>query len=218
MTDQNIHNEDGNGLMDEKEAKSAINSFIRNTSKAGVQILNLFERRGWKALGYRSWEAFLRNEFQNYDVTYLNRLRDAAKTCRTLKIKHGEWPESVTRPMNGYKDEEKILIWRTVNDRYKKITAKVVEDTIEILMSSNEISRLEKKQPKKAKKLKSIFQEIHAKVEKLDKDEKKKFVGQLLKNVYPGVSGTKLLIKKLKARLETLENQNRDEGANRHDD
>lgn len=64
--------------MTESEAQQAVQSIRESVENIGLRLLDLRERQGWRALGYHSFTAMLREEF-TYSRQHLYRLMNAAQ-------------------------------------------------------------------------------------------------------------------------------------------
>ena len=51
-------------LANEKEAREITDRIKNKITEAGVLILDMYEREGWRALGYESWRACVVAEFE----------------------------------------------------------------------------------------------------------------------------------------------------------
>jgi hypothetical protein len=92
--------------------------------------LELYERDGWKALGYDSWQDCVVKEFGK-SKSYLYRQLAAAKVelliCPSSQV--GEIREAKLRPLSPLPDEEKLRVWdqATVGGMISPSTARVTE-------------------------------------------------------------------------------------------
>ena len=64
--------------MTEQEARQAVNAIRQSAAEIGRYLLDLRQRQGWKALGYRSFTAMLEGEFA-YSRQHLYRLMSGAQ-------------------------------------------------------------------------------------------------------------------------------------------
>lgn len=70
--------------MTETEARSCVGRIKTHLSDAKQEILSLYERDGWQALGYSTWIECVQVEFKDYSAPHIYRLRDAAQVERNL--------------------------------------------------------------------------------------------------------------------------------------
>ncbi len=93
-------------------------------------LLEIRDRKGWKALGYESWEQYGEKEW-DYSRQHLHRLADAAKVQLIVSpIGDKQIPETHLRPLSQVPDDIKKQIWEQVNEEHEVITAKKVEDAV----------------------------------------------------------------------------------------
>ena len=90
----------------------------------------MYEREGWKALGYDSWRACVASEFKQSQA-YLYRQLEAAQTERAISpIGEKQIPESHLRPLTHLEPSEQKEVWdKAVKTAPEgKVTAKHVEE------------------------------------------------------------------------------------------
>lgn len=85
-------------LMDQAEARRTIEQIKAHFDGARRLLLDLEDREGWRALGYKSWRECTTAEF-GQSQAYLYRQLTAAKIERALDSPIGEIPESHLRPL-----------------------------------------------------------------------------------------------------------------------
>jgi hypothetical protein len=98
-------------------------------------LLEMRDRKGWKALGYESWEDYGEKEW-DYSRQHLHRLADAASVQISMSpLGDKEIPERHLRPLTQVPEEERQAIWeeatRIAEENGKKLTAKIVESAVE---------------------------------------------------------------------------------------
>jgi len=124
-------------MMDAEEARDCIDQINENLKDTRELLWELYERKGWKALGYDSWRTCVTSEFKAKQA-YLYCQLAAAKVEKNVstvveKTPIGQIPERVLRPLSRIKDpEEQREIYRKAVETAPegKITAKHVENTI----------------------------------------------------------------------------------------
>ena len=111
-------------MMTEAEARSKVKRVQRALEDARSDLLDLYERRGWKALGYPSWAACVQQEFGGGRTALYQEL-DAARTERVLfgadasAIADAKVPESHLRPLASIaavNPEEARALWQKVQE------------------------------------------------------------------------------------------------------
>ncbi len=76
-------------------------------------LLEMRDRKGWKALGYESWEEYGEKEWE-YSVNYLNRITGAGYTQSVIvPIGTKEIPESQLRPLSSTPESERTTERKT---------------------------------------------------------------------------------------------------------
>ncbi len=79
-----------------------------------LMLLDIRDRKGWLALGYKSWEDYGEIEW-GYSVNYLNRITSAEYVQSVISpMSTKEIPERQLRPLTSVPDEIKCAIWRGV--------------------------------------------------------------------------------------------------------
>jgi hypothetical protein len=73
----------GIAMMDADEARQIVSNINRRTDQSRRELLELHDREGWRALGYRSWGACVRAEFGGSAATLYRQL-DAAMIERDV--------------------------------------------------------------------------------------------------------------------------------------
>jgi hypothetical protein len=88
-------------MMTTNEARGCIDTINHYLDSAHAALLDLYEREGWRALGYDSWRACVVAEF-GYSESHLYRLLDAARIERNICANGGDVasvPERTLRPL-----------------------------------------------------------------------------------------------------------------------
>jgi len=131
--------------MTAEEARTKTEGVRRSIASARSLLLELYEREGWKALGYSSWRAYGEVEFE-YSESRLYQLMDAAKIERTLlsseslfstsvenNDNHDAIPEGQLRPLAHLEPEQQCAAWRTAVETAPggKVTAAHVKRVVE---------------------------------------------------------------------------------------
>lgn len=83
-------------MMDEAEARATVTRIKTRIDIARGELLELHDREGWRALGYKSWETCARQEFGG-SAAQMYRLLSAAQIERAIDSPIGEYPESHLR-------------------------------------------------------------------------------------------------------------------------
>jgi len=101
--------------MTEQEARQAINEIRGGINSIRARIYDLDRRKGWKALGYRSFTACCMEEFPELHERTIRQQLAAAKVETTLKElgaiapNTAELPETHLRPLVSVKNDDEIL-------------------------------------------------------------------------------------------------------------
>jgi hypothetical protein len=83
-------------MMDANEARAIVTSIKTRIDLARGELLELHDREGWRALGYKSWQACAQAEFGG-SAAQMFRLLSAAQIERAIDSPIGEYPESHLR-------------------------------------------------------------------------------------------------------------------------
>jgi hypothetical protein len=99
---------------------------------ARSMLLEMRDRKGWKVLGYSSWEEYGEKEW-DYGKQYLYRLATASRIESIVSpIGEKQIPESQLRPLTQVPDDIKKQIWEQVNEENKVVTAKLIEEAVAV--------------------------------------------------------------------------------------
>lgn len=119
--------------MTPKEARACVDDINNNLRNTRALLLDLYEREGWKALGYDSWRACVVGEFGKHQ-SYLYRQLEAAQTEKNISVSPiGEIPEARLRPLTRIKDpeEQREVYQKAVETAPEgKVTARHIEETV----------------------------------------------------------------------------------------
>jgi hypothetical protein len=119
-----------------KEARECADNISSNMNNVRQLILELYDRKGWDALGYKSWRECVTAEFKQGE-NYLYKQLEAAQTERNLCTKV-QIPETHLRPLTKLRDnpEQQRTAWQKAVETAPdgKVTAahvsKVVKEII----------------------------------------------------------------------------------------
>jgi len=104
--------------MTEQEARQAVEDIKRGINTVRARIYELDRRKGWKALGYRSFSACCMEEFPELHARTIERQLGAARVEAQLKSsghlagshKVGDLPEAHLRPLVSVKNDDETLV------------------------------------------------------------------------------------------------------------
>jgi hypothetical protein len=104
--------------MTEPEARQAVDDIKRGINTVRARIYDLDRRKGWKALGYRSFTACCMEEFPELHERTIRRQLYAAQIEDTLKKELGpqgpknlgDIPEKHLRPLVSVKNDDETLV------------------------------------------------------------------------------------------------------------
>lgn len=118
------------------EARETDRLIKRHINTTRYLLLDMRDRKGWKALGYESFVEYGEKEL-NFASTHLYRLADAAEIALQIgfsPIGEKQPPESQLRPLAQVPEDERKAIWdeatRKAEEEGAKLTAKRVEDAV----------------------------------------------------------------------------------------
>ena len=104
--------------MTEHEARQAVDDIKRGINTVRARIYDLDRRKGWKALGYRSFAACCMEEFPELHARTIEKQLGAARVEAKLQdlrpdgrnFKIGDMPEAHLRPLVSVKNDEETLV------------------------------------------------------------------------------------------------------------
>ncbi len=116
------------------EARECVKQINENIHNVRALLLDLYERKGWEALGYESWRACAVGEFKGKE-NYLYKQLAAAKAEKNIctMVQNSEpIPERVLRPLTSIPPEEQREIYQEAQETAPdgKVTAKHIEEII----------------------------------------------------------------------------------------
>ena len=104
--------------MNESEARLAVNDIKKGINTVRARIYDLDRRKGWKALGYRSFAACCMEEFPELHARTIEKQLGAARVEAKLQdlrpngrnFKIGDMPETHLRPLVSVKNDDETLV------------------------------------------------------------------------------------------------------------
>jgi hypothetical protein len=99
---------------------------------ARSMLLEMRDRKGWKALGYSSFEDYGDKEW-GYKTSYLYGITKAAEIQKVIEnsaMAEKEIPERQLRHLSQVPDDIKKQIWDEVNEENKVVTAQLIERAV----------------------------------------------------------------------------------------
>lgn len=144
--------------MTELEARQAVDDIKRGINTVRARIYDLDRRKGWKALGYRSFAACCMEEFPELHARTIEKqlgaarveakLQDLRPSGRNFKI--GDMPEAHLRPLVSVKNDDETLVaaYTKAQDIAKsenggKLTEAIVTRAVEAVKPEYEWSQSE---------------------------------------------------------------------------
>jgi hypothetical protein len=125
------------GIMDVTEAHRIVEKIKDSVDKVGKMLVDLRDRKGWKALGYSSWDECTSKEFEG-SRAHLYRLMSAEEVRRELEKspigdKANQIPEGQLRELACVEPGQRAEVYqKAVNDAAgDKVTAKHVRGAVE---------------------------------------------------------------------------------------
>ena len=109
--------------MTEPEARQVVESIRSDLGSLRSRVYALWARKGWKAMGYETWEGFCAGEFPELNERTVRKYVNAAQVERFVSPRTGpagpEIPEWALRPLIQYKDDPKTLkaLWAEAMSR-----------------------------------------------------------------------------------------------------
>lgn len=129
-------------MMTEAEARFCVNEIKRGMFDIRYLVLDLYQREGWRALGYKNWQECKEREFEE-SARHVERLLMAAQIEQDVRPAEDttNWshespvepiPESHLRPLTSVQPEVRREVWTKAVESAPegKVTAKHVEQTV----------------------------------------------------------------------------------------
>lgn len=130
-----------------EEARETDRLIKRHINTTRYLLLDMRDRKGWKALGYESFVEYGKQSL-GYEKRYIYELADAGEISIQLgytqecAIAHSPPPESQLRPLKSVPESDRKAIWdeatRKVEEENAKLTAKRVEEAVAEWKQRNE--------------------------------------------------------------------------------
>lgn len=117
--------------LEEAQAKHAQLKSLESVMRSS--LLEMRDRKGWKALGYSSWAEYGEAEW-GYGRQYLDRLATASRIQQIVAPMGAQISERITRPLGKVDDADKKALFDEAVERAlaegKKLGAKMMEDVV----------------------------------------------------------------------------------------
>jgi len=119
-------------MMDADEARACVTRINAHMNAARIEVQQLYERRGWVALGYATWRECVSTEFERSQAYLYRQLAAAEIEGRISPIGEiGRIPEGQLRPLAALTPMEQPVAWQEANERSDgRPTARVVEEVV----------------------------------------------------------------------------------------
>lgn len=85
-------------------------------------LIEMRDRKGWKALGFKSWTAYLSSDMLKFSRQYLSEMVRAAPVNERLQVAGITANHSVANALATFPDELQVPIMRTTLSRYPEAT------------------------------------------------------------------------------------------------
>ena len=141
--------------ISEREARLLVNRIRAHINDARALVLELYEREGWRSLGYNSWRECVVAEFDQ-SQSRLYQLLDAAQVERNIStIVENSSPihEAVLRPLAGLEPDQQREAWKMATEATPTPTAEHVARVAYSLRPVKKKSAARSKTEKLLKKL-----------------------------------------------------------------
>jgi len=144
--------------MNEREAREVVDDIKKGINTVRARIYELDRRKGWKALGYRSFAACCMEEFPELHARTIQRQLAAAQVEESLKelrpegrnFKVGDIPEKHLRPLVSVKNDDETLVAAYTkaqeiakDENQGKLTEAIVTRAVEVVKPDYEWSESE---------------------------------------------------------------------------
>lgn len=124
-------------VMTEAEARECIAKINEHMNTERALLLDLYERHGWRSLGYQSWRECVVAEFTQSQALLYRELQAAQIEQRiSTQVEIGTIPAKQLRPLAALTPMEQPIAWREANERSDgKPTARIVEQVVREMLS-----------------------------------------------------------------------------------
>ncbi|MFZ1324682.1 MAG: hypothetical protein WAT67_01425 [Candidatus Contendobacter sp.] len=124
--------------LEKAEASETDRLIKRHINTTRYLLLDMRDRKGWKALGYESFKDYGEKEL-GYQENYIHKLVNAAEISLQIGFNSDctivQPPESHLRPLKAVPEDERKAIWeeatRKAMEEGEKLTAKRVDEAVE---------------------------------------------------------------------------------------
>lgn len=100
--------------MTEQEARDCVYKINQHLGSLRALLLDLYQRKGWLALGYESWRDCVTSEFEKKQ-SRVYQLLAAARVEQNLSTTV-EIPERHLRPLAALAPDEQIAVWEVIKE------------------------------------------------------------------------------------------------------
>lgn len=131
-------------VMTADEARACVTRINAHMNSARLELLCLYEGRGWQALGYASWRECVVNEFGQSKSRLYQEL-EAAQIEQRISTNGGigTIPERQLRPLAQLTPMEQPIAWQEANERAEgKPTARIVEEVVREMRDGPSIAEI----------------------------------------------------------------------------
>lgn len=149
--------------MTKNEARKITTKIKRGVKEIESLLLEMYEREGWKSLGYKSMNQYMLKEFPEFSSGHLHRKLQTAKTRRNIKV----------LPM-GSTLSERVLRPIATNEyiKHPERQREVIETAIEISDNGKptaadieQAKQIHKQKPEPQKQKRAVFNRVNENIE-----------------------------------------------------
>jgi hypothetical protein len=117
-------------LMTAAEARDSVEKINNHATQIRALVLDLYERRGWEALGYSSWRACVVSEFEQ-SQSRLYQLLDAGKVERNLSnMLEKPLSNRAVEELKALEPEQQREVWKEATQSNPKPSDKEVKTAV----------------------------------------------------------------------------------------
>lgn len=121
-------------LMSADEARACVDRIRAGMEDVRAAVLDLYDREGWRSLGYDSWRHCIAVEF-SMSVSRAYQLLDAARVDQMLStdVESAPIPEAHARELARLKDDPAAVreVWSELQESSERITAGTTERAVD---------------------------------------------------------------------------------------
>lgn len=106
-------------------------------------LIEMRDRKGWAALGFKSWTAYLSSDMLKFSRQYLSEMVRAAPVNERLQVEGITVNHSVANALASFSPETQVIAVKTAIKRHGKLTESNVRRTAEVIEQAEKTGHVE---------------------------------------------------------------------------